>query len=70
MSLVSVCVKHSHLKLLGVDIHLEQRVTEDVSKATAVEVAVGPGVVLSIVDLRELKATVLQQLIIIQLLVG
>lgn len=59
-----------NLKLLGVDIHLEQGVTEDVSKATGVEIAVRSTIVLVVVDLRELKATVLQQLIIIELLMG
>lgn len=59
-----------YLKLLGVDIHLEQGVTENVSKATGVEVAVRPAIELVIIDLRELKATELQQLIIVKLLVG
>ncbi len=58
------------LKLLGVDIHLEQGVAEDVSKATSVEVAVRSAVVLVIVDVRELKAAVLQQLVVVKFLVG
>lgn len=59
-----------NLKLFGADVHLEQGVTEDVSKAAGVEVLVRPAVALVIVDLRELKATVLQQLVIVELLVG
>lgn len=58
------------LKLLGVDIHLEQGVTEDVSKAAGVEVAVRSAIVLVVVDLWELKATVLQQLVVVEFLVG
>lgn len=58
------------LKLLGVYIHLEQGVAKDVSKATGVEVAVRSAIVLLIVDLRELKSTVLQQLVIVKLLMG
>lgn len=52
------------------DIHLEQGVTKNVSKATGVEVAVRPAIELVIIDLWELKATELQQLIIVKLLVG
>lgn len=58
------------LKLFGVDIHLEQGVAEDVSKAAGVEVAVRSAIVLLIVDLRELEAAVLQQLVVMKLLVG
>lgn len=58
------------LKLLGVDIHLEQGVSEHMSKATGVEVAVRSAIVLVIVDLRELKAAILQQLIVVKFLVG
>lgn len=52
------------------DIHLEQGIGKSVSKAAGVEVAVGSAVVLVIVDLRELKAAVLQQLIVMKLLMG
>lgn len=60
----------SHLQLLGVDVHLQQGVSEDVSEAAGVEEAVRPAVVLLVVDLRELQAAVLQQLRIMELLVG
>jgi len=59
-----------NLKLLGVDIHFEQGVTEDMCEATGVEVAVGSAVVLLVVDLRELEAAVLQQLVIVKFLVS
>lgn len=58
------------LKLLGVDVHFEKRVGEDVSKATRVKVAVRFPVVLEVIDLRELKASVLQQFITVELLMG
>ncbi|TNN42228.1 hypothetical protein EYF80_047603 [Liparis tanakae] len=64
------CLMHRNLQLLGADVHLEQGVTEDVSEAAAVEVAVGPSVVLLVVDLRELQAAVLQQLVVVQLLLS
>lgn len=64
------CLINGDLELLGVDVHFEQGVTEDMSKAAGVEVAVGSAVVLVVVDLRELKAAVLQQLIVVELLVG
>lgn len=51
-------------------VHFEQRVGEDVSKATRVKAAVRFPVVLEVIDLRELKASVLQQLITVELLVG
>lgn len=59
-----------NLELLGVDIHLEQGVGEHMSEATGVEVAVRSAIVLVIVDLRELKAAVLEQLIVIKFLMG
>ena len=52
------------------DVHLEQGVAEDVPEAAGVEVAVGSAVVAVVVDLRELQAAVLQQLVIVKLLVG
>lgn len=60
----------TNLKLLGVDIHLEQGVTEDMSKAAGVEITVRPAIVLVVVDLRKLEATILQKLIIMEFLVG
>lgn len=59
-----------NLELLGVDIHLEQGVSKHMSEATGVEVAVRSAIVLVIVDLRELKAAVLEQLIVVKFLMG
>lgn len=75
MSFNKACFRSSiglieNLKLLAVDIHLEQGVAKNVSKATGVEVAVRSAIVLLVIDLRKLKATILQQLIVIKLLVG
>lgn len=44
----------AHLHALPVEIHFDQRVSYQVSEATAVEVAVGTGVVLAVVNLWEL----------------
>lgn len=59
-----------NLKLLGVDIHLEQGVGKDVSKATSIEETVRLAIVLVIIDLRELKAAILQELITVELFMG
>lgn len=54
-----------NLQLLSVDVHLEQGISKDVSKAAGVEVAVRSAIALLIVDLRELQAAILQQLIVV-----
>lgn len=58
-----------NLQLLSVDVHLEQGVSKGVSKAAGVEVAVRSAIALLVVDLRELQAAILQQLIVVELLV-
>lgn len=64
------CVISADLKLLGVNVHFEQGVTEDMSKTTRVEVAIRSSVVVLVVDLRELEAAVFQQFVIVKFLVG
>lgn len=59
-----------HLELLGAHVHLEQRVGEHVAEAAGVEVAVGSPVVIVVVDVGELQAAVLQQLVVVKLLVA
>lgn len=58
-----------HLHAFAADIHLDQRVSHQVSEATAVKVAVGPRVVPPVVDLRELQASVAVQLLPVEVLV-
>lgn len=60
---------HPHLECLVLEVHLEQRVSHQVSEATAVEVAVWPCVTPVIVDLRELQATKLVEVISMEILV-
>lgn len=62
------CVR-THLQRLVPQVHLEQRVSHQVSETTAVEVAVGPSVAPAVVDLRELQAAVLLQVVSVQVLV-
>lgn len=59
-----------HLELLGAHVHLEQRVGEHVAEAARVEVAVGSAVVIVVVDVGELQAAVLQQLVVVEFLVA
>lgn len=59
-----------HLELLGAHIHLEQGVGEHGAEAAGVEVAIGPAVVVVVVDVGELQATVLQQLVVVKFLVA
>lgn len=60
---------HAHLERLVVQVHFEQRVSDQVSETTAVEIAVWPCVASVIVDLRELKTTKLMQIISMEILV-
>lgn len=59
----------THLQRLVLQVHLEQRVSHQVSETTAVEVAVGPSVAPAVVDLRELQAAVLLQVVSMEVLV-
>lgn len=59
----------NHLERLVVQVHLEQRVSHQVSEATAVEVTVRPRVTSAVVDLRELQATVLVEVVSMEILV-
>lgn len=59
----------SHLNVFAADVHLDQRVSNQVSEATAVKVAVGPSVVAPVVDLRELQASVLVKVLPVEVLV-
>lgn len=52
------------------EVHLDQCVSHKVSEAAAIEVAVGVGVVLSIVDLRELQTTILVKILPMEVLMG
>lgn len=60
---------HSYLERLVLQVHLEQRVSHQVSEAAAIEVAVGPSVAPAVVDLRELQAAVLLQVVSVEVLV-
>lgn len=60
---------HTHLDSLVLQVHLEQRVSHQVSESTAVEVAVGPSVTPVVVDLRELQAAVLVEVVSMEVLV-
>lgn len=60
---------HTHLQRLVLQVHLEQRVSHQVSETTAVEVAVGPCVAPAVVDLRELQAAVQLQVLSVEVLV-
>lgn len=59
-----------HLHALAADVHLDQRVSHQVSEAAGVEVAVGPRVVAAVVDLRELQASVAVEVLAVEVLVG
>lgn len=60
---------HTHLESLVLQVHFEQRVSDQVSETTAVEITVWPCVTSVIVDLRELKATKLMEVISMEILV-
>lgn len=60
---------HTHLECLVLQVHLEQRVSHQVSEATAVEITVWLCVIFAIVDLRELQAPVLVEVISMKILV-
>lgn len=60
---------HTHLERLVLQVHLEQRVSHQVSEATAIEITVWLCVISAIVDLGELQATVLVEVISMQILV-
>lgn len=59
----------AHLKCLVLQVHLEQGVSHHVSEATAVKVTIWSGVKFAVVDLWELQATVLIQVISMEILV-
>lgn len=59
-----------HLHALAADVHLDQRVPNQVSEATAVKVAVGPRVAPPVVDLRELQASVEVEVLPVEVLVS
>lgn len=58
----------THLQRLVLQVHLEQRVSHQVSETTAIEVAVGPSVAPAVVDLRELQAAILLQVLSVEVL--
>lgn len=52
------------------EVHLDQRVSYEMSEAAAVEVAVRAGVVLAIVYLRELQTSILVKVFPMEVLMG
>lgn len=66
--LVCVTPGSTHLQRLVLQVHLEQRVPHQVSEPAAVEVAVGPSVAPAVVDLGELQASVLLQVVAVKVL--
>lgn len=60
----------AHFHALSIEIHFDQRVSHQVSEATAIEVAVGTGVVLVIVNLGELQTPVVMELLSMEVLMG
>lgn len=52
------------------DVHLDQRVSHQVSEPTAVEVAVGTRVVLGVVDLRELQTSIVVKVLPMEVFVS
>lgn len=63
-------IDETHLHLFSLDIHLDQCVSDEMPEATAIEVAVGVGVVLAIVDLWELQAPILVKILPMEVLMG
>ena len=59
----------AHLEGLVLEVHLQQRVAHQVSEATAIEEAVWPCVVPAVVDLRELQASVVNEIVTVEILV-
>lgn len=62
-------IPHSHLESLVLQVHLEQRVSHQVSEATAVEITVRLCVASAVVDLRELQAAVFAEVVSMEILV-
>lgn len=60
---------HIDLECLVLQVHLEQRVSHQMSEATAVEITVRMCVTSGVVDLRELQATVLMEVFSVEILV-
>lgn len=60
----------THLHAFPVEVHLDQRVSYKMSEAAAVEVAVWTGVVLAVVDLRELQTSIFIELLPVEVLMG
>ncbi len=58
----------THLECLVPQVHFEQRVSHQVSEATAIEITVWFCVIFFIVDLRELQATVLFEVVSMEIL--
>lgn len=56
--------------MFPMEIHLDQSVSYKMSEAAAIEIAVGVGVVLAIVDLGELQTSILMKIIAVEVLVG
>lgn len=52
------------------EVHLDQCVSYEMSEAAAIEVAVGVGVVLSVVYLRELQTAILMKILPMEVLMG
>lgn len=58
------------LHLFSIKVHLDQRVSNQVSETAAIKVAVRAGVVLGVVYLRELQAAVVVKFLPVKVLVG
>ena len=56
--------------MFPVKVHLDQCVSYKMSEAAAIEVAVGTGVVMAIVDLRELQTSILMKILSVEVLMG
>ncbi len=56
--------------MFPVEVHLDQCVSYKMSEAAAIEVAVGAGVVLAIIDLRELQTSILMKILPVEVLMG
>lgn len=52
------------------EVHLDQCVSYKMSEAAAIEEAVGAGVVLAVIDLRELKTSILMKILPVEVLMG
>lgn len=56
-----------YLELLTLQVHLDQWVSHQVAKATAIEIAVWFGVVPVVVNVREFQSPIIQQFIVMQI---